>query len=84
MGRLGLRELRAAMYPDGNVAQQPEMGVYGNWTPGEVAESRRGDDRDLEDESPRKDSVLADRVQQAKDRDDHDTREDRSMDLDRE
>lgn len=84
MARLGLRELRGAMYPGGNVAQHSEYGLYGTMTPGEVAESRRSDDRDLEDESPRKDSVLADRLQQAKDRDDHDTREDRSRDLERE
>ena len=52
MGRQGLRELRAAMYPSSNVAQQSEYGLYGTMTPGEVAESRRGDDRDLEDEKP--------------------------------
>ena len=50
MGRQGLRELRAAMYPDSNVAQQAEYGMYGTMTPGEVAEARRGDGRDLEDE----------------------------------
>lgn len=84
MGRLGLRELRASMYPEGNVAQQPEMGVYGSLTPSEVSAGRAGGERDLEDESPSRDSILADRLQQAKDRDDHDTREDRSRDLDRE
>lgn len=52
MGRQGLRELRAAMYPDSNVAQQAEYGIYGTMTPGEVAEARRGDGRDLEDEKP--------------------------------
>ena len=52
MGRQGLRELRAAMYPNSNVAQQSEYGLYGTMTPGEVAEARRGDGRDLEDEKP--------------------------------
>jgi hypothetical protein len=51
MGRLGLRELRAAAYPDSNVAQHPEYGLYGTKTPGEVAESRRADDRELDEES---------------------------------
>lgn len=41
MMRQGLRELRGAMYPDSNVAQQPEYGLYGTKTPGEVAEGRR-------------------------------------------
>lgn len=52
MGRQGLRELRAAMYPDSNVVQQSEYGIYGTMTPGEVAEARRVDGRDLEDERP--------------------------------
>lgn len=52
MWRQGLRELRAAMYPDSNVAQQAEYGVYGTSTPGEVAESRREDTRDMQDEKP--------------------------------
>jgi hypothetical protein len=80
--RQGLRELRAALYPDSNVAQAvSEYGLYGTRTPGEVAESRRNDGHDLEEEAPNRDSVLADRLQQAKDRDD---RDDHSKDLDRE
>jgi len=79
--RLGLRELRAVFYPDSNVAQPPEYGLYGTKTPGEVAEDRRGDPRDLEDEAPKmSDSVLADRLQQAEDRG---GRSDPGMDLDR-
>ena len=31
--RLGLREPRAAMYPDSNVAQHPEHGTFGTLTP---------------------------------------------------
>jgi hypothetical protein len=52
MLRQGLRELRAAVYPESNVAQQPEYGLYGTRTPGEVAESRREDreSRDIERE----------------------------------
>lgn len=41
MFRQGLRELRGALYPESNVAQQPEYGLYGTVTPGEVAASRR-------------------------------------------
>jgi hypothetical protein len=79
--RQGLRELRAAFYPDSNVAQSPEYGLYGTKTPGEVAEDRRGDARDLEDEKPRgSDSVLADRMRQA---DDRGGRDDRGQDLER-
>ncbi|MCB9918574.1 MAG: hypothetical protein H6832_09240 [Planctomycetes bacterium] len=46
MARQGLRELRGALYPESNVAQQPEYGLYGTRTPGEVAESRRGEDHE--------------------------------------
>lgn len=50
MGRQGLRELRGALYTDSNVAQQPEYGLYGTRTPGEVAEARRGDEREMDEE----------------------------------
>ena len=43
MGRLGLGELRGALYPESNVAQHSEYGLYGTLTPGEVAEARRGE-----------------------------------------
>lgn len=63
MGRQGLRELRAAMYPNSNVAQQPEYGLYGTTTPGEITAARREDARDLEgDASPA--STLESRLQQ--------------------
>lgn len=84
MGRLGLRELRELGNPGGNMAQPSEYGLYGTMTPGEVAESRRGEERDLEDESPQRDSPLADRLRQARDREERDDREDRSKDLERE
>ncbi len=81
MARLGLRELRELGNPGGNIAQPSEYGLYGTLTPGEVAESRRHDGRELEEEGMNRDSVLADRLQQAKDRDD---RDDNSRDLERE
>lgn len=52
----GLRELRGMVYPESNVAQPSEYGLYGTLTPGEVAESRR---HEMEpDEEPRNDSIL--------------------------
>lgn len=51
--RQGLRELRAALYPDSNVAQPPEYGLYGTRTPGEVADDRRIIDRDFDEEPSR-------------------------------
>ena len=73
MARLGLRELRGSLYPESNVAQQTEYGLYGTRTPGEVAEARRsGEGKDLEEVVPdQARSVLADRVQQAVARDVH-------------
>lgn len=62
MARLGLRELRGAMYPESNVAQQPEYGLWGTQTPGEVAAARREGSLDLEQES-----ILASRLEAAKD-----------------
>ncbi len=83
MLRLGLRELRGAVYPESNIAQQPEYGVYGTKTPGEVAEARRGDSRDLEDESSNHgNSVLADRLREVEGRDGR-GRDDKDLDLDR-
>ncbi len=38
MGRQGLKELGAALYPAGTVAQHPEYGMIGTRTPGEVAD----------------------------------------------
>lgn len=78
MGRQGLRELRNALYPESNVAQQPEYGLYGTRTPGEVAESRRDDGRDLNEE---RGSILADRLREAKGRDVH-GRDDKELERD--
>lgn len=81
--RQGLRELRGALYPESNVAQQPEYGLYGTKTPGEVAQDRRGEGRDLEDERTTEgDSVLASRLKQAEARGGREERE-RGMDRDR-
>jgi hypothetical protein len=83
MGRLGLRELRGAVYPESNVAQQPEYGLYGTRTPGEVAEARRDDVRGFEEEmSTERGSVLEDRMRQAEGRDVH-GRDDKDIDLER-
>ncbi|MBX3412818.1 MAG: hypothetical protein KF708_09025 [Pirellulales bacterium] len=70
--RQGLREVRAMLYPESNVAQQTEYGLYGTRTPGEVAADRRGDGRDAKDMDEEKDQYpsVADRVQEAKDRSD--------------
>lgn len=40
MGRMGLHELQAAVYPDSNVAQRAEYGTVGSPTQGEVANTR--------------------------------------------
>lgn len=51
MWRQGLAELRAAFYPESNIAQPTQYGIYGTLTPGEVADSRKpeaGRDRDEE------------------------------------
>ncbi len=67
MFRQGVRELRGALYPESNVAQQPEYGLVFTQTPGEVAEARRGQTLDLEQESPQQESVLADSMQRSAD-----------------
>jgi len=41
MFRQGLRELRAILFPESNVAQPTEYGIFGTQTPGEVAEGRQ-------------------------------------------
>ncbi len=82
MARQGLRELRAAVYPESNVAQHPEMGVYGSLTPGEVADSRKRDsvERDSDyDHGEEAGSVLAERLEQAQARGIEQGREDRSQ-----
>ena len=65
--RQGLREVRAAIYPESNVAQPPEYGLYGTMTPGEIAESRRPDPTPSLEEEP-KPSPLTDSLKQAESR----------------
>jgi hypothetical protein len=65
MARQGLRELRAAIYPESNVSQQGEYGLYGTRTPGEVAESRRSEALDRDEEPT---SALDERLRQAESR----------------
>lgn len=62
MARQGLAELRAAFtFEPTNVAQQPQYGIYGTRTPGEVMEDKEKAARDP-DERP---SILGERLQQA-------------------
>ena len=68
MLRLGLRELRAAAYPDSNIAQTPEYGLYGTKTPGEIAEAREGDANALEADKG-SDSIVGDRLRESAARD---------------
>jgi hypothetical protein len=57
-----LRELRAAIYPESNIAQPPVYGIAGELTPGEISESRGTEDLDKEEE---KQSSLADKVRES-------------------
>lgn len=50
MLRQGLAELRQAVYPDSNVAAQPQYGLYGTRTPGEVMQDRKAEGRDPDEE----------------------------------
>jgi hypothetical protein len=80
--RQGLRELRGRIYPESNVAQPAEYGMYGTKTPGEVAEQRRDAPiRDLDEEKPQvRESILDQRVKQAEATKDRDQR---GMELER-
>ena len=61
MFRQGLTELRAALYPESNVAQPSVYGIAGTRTPGEVMQEKQGELRDP-DEKP---SILGERLKQA-------------------
>lgn len=50
MGRLGLSELRGALYNQSNVAQPSQYGLYGTSTPGEVEKDRKGEGLDRNEE----------------------------------
>ena len=60
MFRQGLAELRAALYPDSNVAQPSVYGIAGTRTPGEVMEDKKLEMCDP-DERP---SILDERMKQ--------------------
>ena len=77
MARQGLRELRAIAYQESNIAQQPDLGLVGNATPGEIAESRQAETPTLEEE---RGSSLNDRLEQAKQSRDDRGRDDRGID----
>lgn len=66
--RQGLRELRGALYPESNVAQPAEYGLYGTKTPGEVAEARRDETVAMETPEPAQGSVLAGLLREAESR----------------
>jgi hypothetical protein len=78
--RMGLHEVRNAFYTNSNIAQkQPEMGIFGQLTLGEVAEGRRGPAEGLEQEAAQDHGLtLDDRLQQAERRDEPE-RDDREM-----
>lgn len=72
-GRQGLAELRGVFYPDSQVPQHTDYGMWGVATPGEAAAARQG-----------KDSTLEDRLKQAEaSREDH-GRDDRDKGMERE
>lgn len=77
MFRQGLAELRAAMYPQSNIAQPPQYGLYGVATPQEVVAEKELAARDP-DERP---SILGERLKQAEM--DHAAREPAPPELDR-
>lgn len=52
MFRQGLSELRASLYTGSNIAQQPEYGLYGHQTPGEIAADRKPDPTPTLEEEP--------------------------------
>jgi NaMN:DMB phosphoribosyltransferase len=68
--RQGLKELGAALYPPGTVAQHAEYGMAGTRTPGEVADGLNGVDRksasaSRDGQTP---SVLDQHIEQARER----------------
>lgn len=67
MARLGLRELRDAMYLDSNVAQYPELGTFGTLTPQEILAGKR-DAGAKQEQEPEQDSILDERMREAEKR----------------
>lgn len=67
MARLGLKELRAAAYPESNIAQNNEVGLYGSPTQGEVAAARKDEKSEPEQEQG---SIVEQHVREAESRSD--------------
>lgn len=71
MGRLGLDEARGALYPESNIAQPTEYGIYGTLTPGEIADARRDSGHELEpDAQSGGGSILSERMRETAGRED--------------
>ena len=68
MFRQGLSELRATLYTGSNIAQQPEYGLYGHQTPGEIAADRKPDPTPTLDEEPQAPSPLQQSMREAESR----------------
>lgn len=51
MFRQGLSELRGILYPESNVAQPSQIGLYGTMTQGEVMKERGVLGRDVDEQS---------------------------------
>lgn len=65
MMRTGLNEVRALLYPESNVAQPTELGVFGTKTSGEVTVARREAVLEQEVEQPQP-SILNRKLEQSK------------------
>ena len=70
MGRQGLNEMRAALYPGSNVAQQPEYGLYGTRTQGEIAKDRKPKAQEHNDEQSLYGPEMSDQQEMEVDRED--------------
>lgn len=65
MFRQGLRELRGALYPESNIAQPPDYGVFGNRSPGEQAAARRPEAVEFDQEGANsRGSILEEKMRQ--------------------
>jgi hypothetical protein len=80
MLRLGGKEIRNVAYPGSNIAQPTEYGIFGTLTPGEIAEARRSEERDLEEEPK---SILGEWLKRAERTNDDRGRENREPEMER-
>jgi len=74
--RQGLRELRQALYPESNIAQTADYGIWGAATPGEIA-TDRSEKKDAavdgvaardQEPAPRRENALTKRLKELDDR----------------